>query len=147
MPEELVATPAPALPPPVALRTARVTGLTGRRAQLELRGMSTAIDAFVAPEVDPEVIADAMANGNAVMVETAPGAPPLIVGALHTRSPRELKVRAGSIAIEGDEEVVLRAGRAALRIRADGDVELVGSRLSMSSRGLFRLVARVLRLN
>ena len=43
--------------------------------------------------------------------------------------------------------VVLRAGRGALRLREDGDVELVGSRISTMSRGLFRIVGRVLRLN
>ena len=41
----------------------------------------------------------------------------------------------------------LRSGRAALRMRGDGDVELVGSRIATMSRGLYRLVGRVLRLN
>ena len=44
-------------------------------------------------------------------------------------------------------EVLIWAGRAALRIREDGDVELVGSRILTMSRGLFRIVGRVLRLN
>ncbi|MEZ4311015.1 MAG: hypothetical protein R3F14_23480 [Polyangiaceae bacterium] len=43
--------------------------------------------------------------------------------------------------------MLLRAGRAALRLREDGDVELVGSRISAASRGLFRIVGRILRLN
>jgi hypothetical protein len=43
---------------------------------------------------------------------------------------------------------VLRvAGRGAIRIRGDGDIEIVGSRISAASRGLFRLVGRILRLN
>ena len=51
------------------------------------------------------------------------------------------------LTIDAAEELVLRAGRAALRLREDGDVELVGSRISAASRGLFRLVGRILRLN
>jgi hypothetical protein len=145
--EELVLTPAAALPPAAAIRTARVAGVTGRHAKIELRGMSAPIDAAIAPEVDPGVIADAVESGDTVLVETVPGAVPLIVGVLHTRRPRELKLRAGSIQIEGDEEVLLRSGRAAIRIRADGDIEVVGSRISASSRGLFRIVGRMLRLN
>ncbi|EYE99972.1 Hypothetical protein CAP_2051 [Chondromyces apiculatus DSM 436] len=145
--DELVPTPSEPLPPPVAIRTARVVWMAGRRAKVELRGMSTAIDASIAPEVDPGVITDAVENGDAVLVETAPEMVPVIVGVLHTRRPRELKLKAGSIQIEGDEEVLLRAGRAAIRIRADGDVEVVGGRISASSRGLFRIVGRILRLN
>ena len=34
-----------------------------------------------------------------------------------------------------------------MRIREDGDVEIVGSRIAAMSRGLFRLVGRVLQLN
>ena len=146
--EELVPTPAvPALPPAAAMRTARVASVTGRHATLTLRGHAAPIDALVAPEVDPEVVADALASGDAVLVETAAGEAPLIVGVLSTRRPRELRLRAGTIQIEGDEEVLIRAGRAAIRLRADGDIEVVGSRISAASRGLFRIVGRMLRLN
>lgn len=145
--EEMLPTPAVALPPAVAIRTARLAGVTGRRAKIELRGMTQPIEALVAPEVDVGVITDAMESGESVLVETVPGELPVIVGVLHTRRPRELKLRAGTITIEGDEEVLLRSGRAAIRIRADGDIEVVGSRISAASRGLFRIVGRMLRLN
>jgi hypothetical protein len=147
---DLVAAPAPAQHRERALegmRTARVASVSGRKARILLRGRPDPIDAVIAPEVDPEVIADALANGDAVLVELVPGEAPLVVAALHTRRPREIRLKAATIQIEGDEEVLLRAGRGALRIRADGDIELVGSRVSAASRGLFRIVGRMLRLN
>ncbi|MFT3770330.1 MAG: hypothetical protein QM820_33295 [Minicystis sp.] len=99
--EELVPTPAAALPPPAAMRTARVVGVTGRKARIELRGMGQPIDATIAPEVDAEVLTDACENGDAVLVETVPGELPLVVGVLHTRRPRELKLKAGTIRDRG----------------------------------------------
>jgi hypothetical protein len=70
-----------------------------------------------------------------------------VVGVLQTRIPRELTLKADKIHIDARHELLLRSGRGAMRIRQDGDVELVGSRISAMSRGLFRLVGRVLRLN
>ena len=49
--------------------------------------------------------------------------------------------------IEAEREILIRSGRGAMRIREDGDIEVVGSRISTMSRGLFRIVGRVLRLN
>ena len=129
------------------MRTARVGGVTGRRAKITLRGQREAVEAAIAPEVDPGVVADAVETGDAVLVEVVEGEGPLVVGVLHTRRPRVLRLRAATIEIEGEEEVVLRSGRGALRLRADGDVEVVGSRISAASRGLFRIVGRILRLN
>ncbi len=137
----------PQNPGPAGVRTARVTAVTGRRAKVTFRGQPAPIDAAVAPEVDPGVIADAVENGDSVLVEVAPGEAPLVVGVLHTRRPRAIRLKASTIEIEGDEEVVVRSGRGALRIRADGDIEVVGSRISAASRGLFRIVGRILRLN
>jgi hypothetical protein len=82
-----------------------------------------------------------------VLVEMVEGEEPLVVAVLHTRKPREIRLKAATIQIEGDEEVLLRAGRGAIRIRSDGDIEVVGSRISAASRGLFRIVGRMLRLN
>jgi hypothetical protein len=129
------------------VRTARVVRVTGRKATISLRGAQEPVEAEIAPEVDPEVIKDAVANGDSVLVEAGDGQAPLVVAALQTRRPREIRLRAGVIHIEGDEEVLLRSGRGAIRLRADGDIEVVGSRISAASRGLFRLVGRILRLN
>ncbi len=152
--EEILPTPvaevAPAAPAHAAalgMRTARLVGVAGRSASITLRGQPRPIEATVAPEVDPGVVADALANGDSVLVELSPGEVPLVVGVLHTRRPRAIRLKAATIEIEGEEEVLVRAGRGALRIRADGEIEVVGSRISAASRGLFRIVGRILRLN
>jgi hypothetical protein len=129
------------------MRSARVTAIAGRSATIALRGRADPIDAMIAPEVDPAVIQDALDGGDSVLVELFEGEAPLIVGALHTRRPQEIRLKAAVVHIEGDQEVVLRSGRGAVRIRADGDIEVIGSRISAASRGLFRIVGRMLRLN
>ncbi len=130
-----------------AMRTARVAAIAGRGARIVVRGAAEPVEALVAPEVDPEVIADAHARGDAVLVELCEGALPLIVGALTTQRPKALHLKATTITIEGEQELLLRSGRGAVRIREDGDIEVVGSRISAASRGLFRIVGRLLRLN
>ncbi|WP_438001419.1 hypothetical protein WMF26_18615 [Sorangium sp. So ce185] len=131
----------------VAMRTARVAAVAGRQARIVVRGAAGQVEALVAPEVDPDVIADAHARGDAVLVELCEGEPPLIVGALTTQRPKALHLKAGTITLEGEQELLLRSGRGAVRIREDGDIEVVGSRISAASRGLFRIVGRLLRLN
>jgi len=150
LPQQVAApAPAPAAFAASGLRTARVVSLRGREAQILWRGRAR--DATVTATVDEgvhvELVARALASGDAVLVEHDPEVGPVIVGVVQTRIPDELQIRARKVVIDADEEVVLRAGRGALRIREDGDVELVGSRISTLSRGLFRIVGRVLRLN
>lgn len=129
------------------VRTARVVQVLGRTAMVSFRGKSAPIEATLAPEVEREVIVDACTNGDNVLVEVEPGLEPLVVGVLQTRRPREVHIKAETVHIEGEKEVLLKSGRGALRIREDGDIELVGSRISAASRGLFRIVGRLLRLN
>jgi hypothetical protein len=129
------------------LRTARLVSLEGRAAKVALRGAREEIVAHLAPEVDRELIEDAAVHKDAVLVEVGDDGQPLIVGVVQTHRPREIHVTGEKIVIDASREVLLRAGRAALRLREDGDVELVGSRISAASRGLFRIVGRILRLN
>ena len=130
-----------------AMRTARSASIAGRKASIHVRGAEGPVDAQIAPDVDPEVIADARARGDAVLVELCEGEPPLIVAALTTQRPHTLHLKATTVTIEGDEELLLRSGRGAVRIQKIGDIEIVGSRISAASRGLFRIVGRLLRLN
>jgi hypothetical protein len=142
--------PAPTAPAPApapGLRSARLVTLDKRRATIAWRGQSTPIAADIAPEVEDALLALALRQGDGVLVEVAPEDKPVIVGVLQTKLPREVHIKADEIHFEAARELVLRAGRAALRLREDGDVELVGTRISASSRGLFRLVGRILRLN
>ncbi|MDC3956949.1 hypothetical protein KEG38_24020 [Polyangium jinanense] len=132
---------------PPSLCSARLVSLEGRRAIVTWRGNTTPIEADLAPEVEEELLALALRNRDGVLVEMGAENRPVIVGVLQTRIPREMHIAADKVSIDAAQELVLRAGRAALRLREDGDVELVGSRISASSRGLFRLVGRILRLN
>ncbi len=131
----------------VAMRTGVPLGVRERRVSLEVRGVEGVVMGELAPSVSAEVIALAAENGDAVVLECVPDAPPLVVGVLQTRIPETLTLRAKKVHIEGEDEVVLRSGLGAMRVRRDGDVELVGSRIAAMSRGLFRMVGRVLRLN
>lgn len=129
------------------LRSARLVSLDKRRATVTLRGQSAPVEADVAAEVEDALLALALRQGDSVLVEVFEGDKPVIVGMLQTKVPPEVHIKADVIHLDAAKELVLRAGRAALRLREDGDVELVGTRISASSRGLFRLVGRILRLN
>jgi uncharacterized protein YjlB len=88
-----------------------------------------------------------MESGERVMVEADEEGAWVVVGVLRSRVPEKLRLTGETIEIEAEREVLLRAGTGAVRIRQDGDIEIVGSRISAASRGLFRLVGRMLRLN
>jgi hypothetical protein len=134
--------------PPQGLRAARVVTLAGRAATVLVRGHGRPIAAEIAPEVETAVVAEVMGEGGLVMVELAPGLPAAVVGALRTKAaPSEAKLVGTTVRIEAEREILLRAGRAAVRLREDGDVEVLGSRISAASRGVFRIVGRILRLN
>lgn len=134
-------------PPPPGLRTARVVTAAGRAAEILFRGDRAPTIAAVADEVESEVIARAAQNRDGVLVELVEGAPPLIVGVVQTRIPRSVSLKGVTVEIEAEREILLKTGRGALRIREDGDIELVGSRILAMSRGLFRIVGKMLRLN
>lgn len=131
----------------VAMRTAVPIGIRDRLVSLKVRGVQGSVVGELAPGVSAEVVALAAENGDSVVLECVPDTPPLVVGVLTTQIPETLTLRAKKVHIEGDEEVLLRSGLGAMRVRRDGDVELVGSRIAAMSRGLFRMVGRVLRLN
>jgi hypothetical protein len=140
------ATPA-AEAPRAYLSMARVASVKGNDAQIVFRGKAAPTAARIDDGVDRALVAGAAARGDMVLVEVEPGALPIIVGMVQTRVPETLELRADKIVIEAGQELLLRSGRGALRIREDGDVELVGSRISTLSRGLFRVVGKILRLN
>ena len=131
----------------VAMRTGTPLRVLGRRVELRVRGLAEPVEGQLGPGVSAELVAQAARNGDAVVLECVAGEPALVVGVLQTRIPAELTIKADKIHLEGAQEVLLRSGRGAMRIRQDGDVEIIGSRISAMSRGLFRLVGRVLRLN
>lgn len=136
------------LPAAPTLRMAQVTTLTADRVEVSFRGGREPVAAELGEGVDRELVAQAMKNRDPVLVEVdGEGAAPSVVGVVQARIPREVVIKAETVRIEADREILLRSNTAALRLREDGDVELVGGRILAASRGLFRLVGRVLRLN
>lgn len=132
---------------PPGLRMARVLSMKEGGVQIAWRGRTAPVEADLAEGVDGELIARAMKQGDAVLVEVDPVEGPLVVGVVQTRLPETLELKANKVVIEGESEVLIRSGTAAVRLREDGDVEMVGSRILNMSRGLYRIVGRVLRLN
>jgi hypothetical protein len=129
------------------MRTARVVRVSGRTAAILFRGAPSPIDAVVAPEVEVALVDDARLRGDSVLIELWGDEPPVIVGILQTRRPQEIRLKAATVHIEGEREILLRSGHGAIRIREDGNIEVVGSRINAASRGLFQIIGRILRLN
>lgn len=136
---------APEVAPP--LRMARVVSMTGGGVQIAWRSRGDAVEADLDEGVDPDLVKRALESGARVLVEIDPDLGPLVVGVVQRRIPAKVEIRGETVVIEAEREILLRAGRGAMRIREDGDIEVVGSRISTMSRGLFRIVGRVLRLN
>ncbi|NUO48239.1 MAG: hypothetical protein HOV80_05200 [Polyangiaceae bacterium] len=133
--------------PLTGLRTGRLVMVERRGVEVLFTGERTPRRAEIESDVDHEVIQEAFENGDRVLCEPDEEGNPVVVGVVRSRKPDTVKILARKVEIEGDEELLLRSGKSALRLREDGDVELVGSRISAASRGLFRLVGRMLRLN
>jgi len=129
------------------LRTAKIAEATSTSLKIMLRGQRTPVEAVLGEGVDRDLVILAKKNRDVLLIELEPGEAPTVVGVVQTRFPREVAIKADKVLIEGNQEVLLRSGRAAVRLREDGDVELVGSRILAMSRGLFRIVGRILRLN
>jgi len=145
--EEIADVPRPAPEMAQGMCTARVMAVDGRTAKIAWRGAAEPLVARIAPDVDKELVAQAEKDRGTVLVECWPGDAPVIVGIVQTRVAREVVIKGETVTIDAEKELLLRSGRGAFRIRQDGDVEIVGSRIMAASRGLFRIVGRLLRLN
>ena len=144
-----VARPVDETPPPrfVGVRSARLLSHHERRAVVALRGDEEPREVPLDSEVDAVIVAEALETGERVLVEADETGELAVVGVLRSRVPEKIVLRASVIELDADQELLLRSGKGALRIREDGDIEVVGSRISAASRGLFRLVGKMLRLN
>lgn len=119
----------------------------GKRAHIRLSLEPAPRWIAVADYVEPALLSHAFTTRQRVLVESDGRGHLCVVGILQTRVPAVTVLEGKTIEIKASESLTLRSGRAGLRFRADGDVELVGSRISAASRGLLRLVGKALRLN
>lgn len=138
---------ASALPEPPRLVLVRGLGWAGEQ-QLEVcLRTGDPFSATVAAEVDRALLNQALLDGQMLLCEWPERGTPLVVGVVHSKPPSKLRFAAEEIELDASRELLLRSGSAALRLRSSGDVELVGSRISAVSRGVMRLIGRLLRLN
>lgn len=147
LPDAAIAREVDASRPRAPMCSARIVRLKGHTASVLLRGESEPYEAELDEDVDPEIVQEALENGERVMLELDATEEYLVVGVLRSRKPEKLRLTAEVIEIDAERELLLKSGKGAMRIQEDGDVELIGSRISAASRGLFRLVGRMLRLN
>lgn len=138
------AAPLPEPPRLVLVRGLRWLG--ERELEVALRSSEPFV-AGVAPEVDRALVNQALLDGQMLLAEWPDRGTPLVVGVVHSKPPSKMRIAAEEIEIDASRELLLRSGSAALRLRSSGDVELVGSRISAVSRGVMRLIGRLLRLN
>jgi hypothetical protein len=147
----LLADPAPQAAPelayPPGLHAAELLDQDNKRAHVRLSQEPAPRWIAVAEYVDPTLLAHALETRQRVLVESDGRGHLCVVGMLQTRIPEITKLQGRNIEINATDSLTLKSGRAGLRFRADGDVELVGSRISAASRGLLRLVGKALRLN
>ena len=138
---------AAALPQPPRLALLRgLRWVNERELEVALRS-GESLFAAVAAEVDRELLNQALLDGQMLLTEWPERGTPLVVGVVHSKPPSKMRFVADEIELNASRELLLRSGSAALRLRSSGDVELVGSRISAVSRGVMRLIGRLLRLN
>lgn len=147
----LLTEPAPEAAPEIAyppgLHAAELLSQDNRRAQVRLSQEPTPRWIAIADYVETSLLEHAVETRQRVLVESDGRGHLCVVGMLQTRVPEVTKLQGRTIEINATDSLTLKSGRAGLRFRADGDVELVGSRISAASRGLLRLVGKALRLN
>lgn len=138
---------APEIAYPPGLHAAELLAEDNKRAHVRLSGEPTPRWIAIADYVDTALLTHSLETRQRVLVESDGRGHLCVVGMLQTRIPEVTKLQGRTIEINATDSLTLKSGRAGLRFRADGDVELVGSRISAASRGLLRLVGKALRLN
>lgn len=129
-----------------ALVAGFVQSRTGKDVQVQVLGHAPSQTATIADHMDLELVDRASAEGDLALLCHVDGCLQLI-GVVQTKLPRDTVIRGRNIVVEADEQLTLRSGRAAIQLRSDGAIEMLGTRIAATSRGVFRLIGRALRLN
>lgn len=127
------------------LGVAEVLELEG--AQVRVRRLGVEGVCSIPDFVDRELVAQAIRQRERVLIEPQPDGSWQVAGILQTRRPDVVRIEGREVELVGAASVTLKSGHAGLRLSADGQVEVIGSRIGVASRGLLRLVGRALRLN
>jgi hypothetical protein len=136
------------LPLEAGLHVVRIEQLEKERARVVpvTESWKTGIWVDVLSHIDRNFLESAREDGQLALLQVgARGA--VVVGVVQTRAPARLSFTADELELTANKRLTLRSGRAALRLTSDGAVELLGTRISATSRGVLRLLGRALRLN
>lgn len=128
---------------PIGLHVGALVSVTNRIASVLVEGARES--AALAEHVDADFLSQALKDGQPVLLQNRRNGGLIVLGVVQGKYPS--KIVGERVEIAGTSEVVVRSGKSALRLREDGVVDLIGARISASSRGLLRLVGRALRLN
>lgn len=128
------------------LHVAQIVSLDGSSVHVRLNREKNARHARLGESVEADLIREANENGQSVLLDSFDGKL-LVVGILQTKRPQKLTLQAEKVELLGSRSITLKSGRAALELRADGSVELLGTRIAATSRGVMKFIARALRLN
>lgn len=147
-------------PPPgagAASPAAPVVGVLvpGRALRVEFPGSGGPLAARTTLPLDDAALARAAAARTPALLLFENGDPrlPIVIGLLRSetplldavlersapRIPAEARVDGKRIVLEGQEEVELRCGRAVIRLRRSGEIELEGTRLRSEAKGTHRI--------
>lgn len=132
---------------PTGLHSAELLGYADKRAHVRMSQEPDPRWVAVADYVEAALLDHATTTHQRVLVESDGRGHLCVVGLLQTALPRVTHLAGSTVEISATESLTLRSGRAGVRLRADGDIEVIGSRIGVASRGLLRLVGRALRLN
>lgn len=120
-----------------------VQRITDRIALVSIDGTSR--HATLGEHIDTDFLETALKNGEPALLQKRPSGELIVLGVVQGKHPA--KLQGDRVEVVAASEVVVKSGKSALRLREDGVIDLVGARISASSRGLLRLVGRALRLN
>jgi len=115
-----------------------------------LAGDHKAVRATRYPEWDDRVIQELQSRGARLLAEVDTTRRPrsvTIIGLPALPSGSDRRIEAGRIVLDGKEEVVLRTKRAMIVLRANGDIEMLGTRIVSRARAEQKLLAPMLKLN
>lgn len=132
---------------PAGLHSAELLATADKRAHVRMSQEPDPRWVAVADYVEAALLDHAITTRQRVFVESDGRGHLCVVGLLQTALPRVTHLAGSTVEISATESLTLRSGRAGVRLRADGDIEVIGSRIGVASRGLLRLVGRALRLN
>jgi hypothetical protein len=132
--------------PPSSLAVVQLVDFQEDGVRIRIPGASSAERANLAPHLQRDFV-EYCAKGGYMAMADIQQSPALLVGMLQVGFPPELTLRAAKVEIEGTEALTLKSGRSAVQLRRDGAMELLGTRITATSRGIFRILGRALRLN